>query len=213
MKIIGHRGAKGLAPENTKASFKAALKAGVDLIELDIRTSADGRLIVHHDPAIGKLGIATHTFAELKNEKADLLTLKEALDVIQSTIPVIIEIKKGSDMEVVIKKLKETNMPASTLIASFYMPALRAVKTAFPDIELIVNEKWSGVRGSYRCRKLGTKFITMNERWLWGGFIRSMSRSGYKLSAYPLNNVKKARRYERYGLYGGVTDYPDRFTA
>jgi glycerophosphoryl diester phosphodiesterase len=45
---IGHRGAAALAPENTLSSFRAALAAGVDLIEFDVISEPDGRLVVAH---------------------------------------------------------------------------------------------------------------------------------------------------------------------
>jgi len=47
--IIGHRGAAGLAPENTLVAFARACELGVDGIELDVLVSADGELVVHHD--------------------------------------------------------------------------------------------------------------------------------------------------------------------
>ena len=47
--IHGHRGARGLAPENTLAGFSCALKVGVDALELDLRMSADGKIVIHHD--------------------------------------------------------------------------------------------------------------------------------------------------------------------
>jgi glycerophosphoryl diester phosphodiesterase len=50
--VIGHRGAAGLAPENTLAAFSKALELGVDAIEMDVLLTADGRLAVHHDPRL-----------------------------------------------------------------------------------------------------------------------------------------------------------------
>ena len=47
--IIGHRGAAGLAPENTLASFRKACEVGVDAIELDVFLTADDNVAVHHD--------------------------------------------------------------------------------------------------------------------------------------------------------------------
>lgn len=48
-RIVAHRGASATHPENTMASFAAAVEAGADLIELDVQASADGELIVLHD--------------------------------------------------------------------------------------------------------------------------------------------------------------------
>jgi glycerophosphoryl diester phosphodiesterase len=47
--VIGHRGAAGLAPENTLCAFSKALDLGVDGVELDVQLSADGIAVVHHD--------------------------------------------------------------------------------------------------------------------------------------------------------------------
>jgi glycerophosphoryl diester phosphodiesterase len=47
--VIGHRGAAGLAPENTLAAFKKALELGVDAVEMDALLTVDGEVVVHHD--------------------------------------------------------------------------------------------------------------------------------------------------------------------
>ena len=48
--IQGHRGARGLAPENTLPAFKVALELGVTTLELDTVISADHEVVVSHDP-------------------------------------------------------------------------------------------------------------------------------------------------------------------
>jgi len=50
--LQGHRGARGLAPENTLPGFAVALALGVDVLELDVVMSRDGVLVVHHDRAL-----------------------------------------------------------------------------------------------------------------------------------------------------------------
>jgi len=50
MLLIGHRGCRGLLPENTIASFKEAIKLGVHAIELDVVVSGDNQIIVSHEP-------------------------------------------------------------------------------------------------------------------------------------------------------------------
>ena len=50
--VEGHRGARGLAPENTVPSFRAAIEAGVTGVELDVQLTADGKVVVWHDPTL-----------------------------------------------------------------------------------------------------------------------------------------------------------------
>jgi glycerophosphoryl diester phosphodiesterase len=70
--LIGHRGAAGLVPENTMASFRDAVdRWAVDMIELDVRASADGHCVVIHDDTVdrttdGTGAVADKTLAELK---------------------------------------------------------------------------------------------------------------------------------------------------
>ena len=52
--IIAHRGDKTHAPENTLAAFKSAAENGADAIEFDVKLTADGRIIVLHDPTVNR---------------------------------------------------------------------------------------------------------------------------------------------------------------
>lgn len=51
-KIHGHRGARGLCPENTLNAFATAVDLGCEAVEMDVWVSADDQLIVHHDPSL-----------------------------------------------------------------------------------------------------------------------------------------------------------------
>lgn len=55
MKIIGHRGCRGLYPENTLISFIEAIKMGVHAIELDVVVSGDGKIVVSHEPFMSQI--------------------------------------------------------------------------------------------------------------------------------------------------------------
>ena len=50
--LQGHRGARGLAPENTLAGFRQALAVGVTTLELDVGVTADGHVVIAHDPRL-----------------------------------------------------------------------------------------------------------------------------------------------------------------
>jgi glycerophosphoryl diester phosphodiesterase len=220
MKIIGHRGARGLAPENTIASLKKGIAHHVDMLEFDLRVTKDGIVILHHDadlqdPNGDKHSIALTNFKELKEHKNDLATFEEVLEQIGHPVVLYIEIKPNEPLKPVIKiikaRLDQGWSSEHFRLASFSQEILLELDAVLPDIKKTVLEKWSGVRASRRARQLGTKHIMMNQRWLWWGFIRHMSRKGYKLSAYTVNSPAQARKWERYGLRAIVTDYPDRF--
>jgi glycerophosphoryl diester phosphodiesterase len=69
--VIAHRGGAGLWPENTLHAFERALAAGADVVEMDVRSTADGTLVVHHDETVerttdGRGRVSELTLAELK---------------------------------------------------------------------------------------------------------------------------------------------------
>ncbi len=220
MKIIGHRGAKGLAPENTIASLLKALEHGVDEIEFDVRITKDGVVILQHDQALhdpggAELTVSAHTFEELKAHKSDLATLDEAINAVNGRVPLLVEVKPGVSTPPIVSvietalegSLKDTDL----LLGSFSQQILLELHEALPTIQKVVIEPWSGVRAVHRARKVGTKRLNMNQRWLWRGFIKPMQKSGWELYPYTLNSVSKAKKWQRYGLSGIITDYPDRF--
>lgn len=74
--IEGHRGARGLAPENTLAGIRAAAAVGVTAIEIDVRLTADGHLVLWHD-AVLTPGLCGPTGADLTGARVDELTLAQ----------------------------------------------------------------------------------------------------------------------------------------
>ena len=220
MKIIGHRGARGLAPENTLAGFDKAIKHGVDGIELDVRISKDGATVLTHnknvtDPAGNKLAVRDHTLAELCAHKPDLTTLDETLAYLAGRVPIIIEVKPGENVVPVIATVRSALGQhwdtENIAFISFDFGILKQLHAAFPGHRIMVDEMWSGIRAAYRARRLGSKDISLYAPVLWSGFIRAVSRHGYHIHAFPLNNTRKAQRWAKYGLASAITDYPDRF--
>ena len=91
--VLGHRGASHARPENTLAAFARARELGADGVELDARRSADGWIVVHHDPAVIGFGlIAENGFTALRAAHPEIPTLVEALEACAGMI-VNVEIK------------------------------------------------------------------------------------------------------------------------
>ena len=190
------------------------------MLEFDLRVTRDGVVILHHDPFVTdpdgrRHVIAECSYKELLAHKADLATFEQALEAVETSVDLYIEVKAGEDtkpiVSTIITYLSRGWQAKNFHIGSFSQKTLLEMHAALPDIDKIVIEKWSGLRATWRARQLGTDQICMNQRWLWRGFIRHLSLRGWKLYAYTLNDVAKARRWGKSGLAGVVTDYPDRF--
>ena len=144
--VIGHRGAAALAPENTLISFERAVADGADAIEFDVHVSADGHVVVIHDPTLDRTTDGTGAVAELTLERiraADagarftrdgvehpyrgrgvrVPTLTEVLDRFPA-LPMLIEIKTVRAREAVRRTLEAHGAASRCVIGSFDHAAL-----------------------------------------------------------------------------------------
>jgi len=224
MLLVGHRGAKGLALENTAASVEAALSYGVDMIEIDLRRTNDGVVVLLHDgdPVVRggqSIVVTDHTHRQLLDYFPDLLTLEAAIKLVNRRCVIMLEFKDDASIEPTIALLKKYLakgwQPTDFMFASFKFRRLRRLHAALPKVPVVVLDRWSSIRATHRARKLGTVYLSMDQRYLWWGVIHGLSKK-YKLFCYPnhrLIHIKHAKPnlWAKYGLYGAITDYPNLF--
>jgi len=154
MLVVGHRGAPSLAPENTRASFEAALAIGVDAIELDVHLSRDGHLVVIHDQNLarttnGKGLVHERDLAELMVLDAGswfspsfvgerIPTFEEILLRIGRRVPLQVEIKGATDgvVEATIAALRAHGLLNQSMITSFHLDRLPLVRALAPATQI-----------------------------------------------------------------------------
>ncbi len=148
MKIIGHRGAAGLAPENTIPAIKAGLQAGVDAIEVDVRLTADKHLVLSHDASLERthgvdVKVNRTTHSDVKDIRSKLghhvPTLVEVLKFTGDT-PLYIEGKNGDWAKALSALLKKQKNTDRISVISFNHQALSEFRTLSPRINTFVLE-------------------------------------------------------------------------
>lgn len=162
--VIAHRGASGIAPENTLAAVKKALDTSADFIEIDVHQTKDGEVVVIHDATVdrttdGTGAVADFTLAELKKLDAGtkhdssfagerIPTLAQVLKAVKGKKKVLIELKKGEEYyegleKNVLQVIKENRAEDWTVLQSFHDPILERIwKMDFviPTHKLIVGK-------------------------------------------------------------------------
>lgn len=94
--VVAHRGYSASYPENGREAFEASIRAGADLIETDVRLSADGTMFCSHDPDLERVLGTSRTIAELSDEALDALSvmrLSDVLDLARGRIGVLLDLK------------------------------------------------------------------------------------------------------------------------
>lgn len=172
MRIIGHRGAPSLAPENSIRSIKAAIAAGVDAIEFDIRLSKDGKLFLCHDPTLERTHDISERIAHLTSaqiskikgpgSKGDKIpSLAEALTACKST-PVIIEPKGGKWAKPLARAIaKHPNVSKFSVIA-FNHHELFKFSELCPEVPVLVLENNNSFDAINAARVYGFDGIDVN---------------------------------------------------
>lgn len=93
--VLGHRGASAHAGDNTIEAFELAVAHGADGVELDVRFTADGVVMLHHDPDVGEMGpLIHHGFGTVRKTHPEIPTLDEALPTLGDLI-INVEIKNS----------------------------------------------------------------------------------------------------------------------
>lgn len=142
--VLAHRGARRRAPENTLAAFAIARDLGADGVELDVRRTRDGVLVLHHDPApAGGPVLATVEHAEVRQRYPAIPTLAEALDVCASLL-VNVEIKNlpwepdfdadEAVADAVVELLAGRGGSDRVLVSSFHLPTVDRLHERAPDV-------------------------------------------------------------------------------
>lgn len=160
--VHGHRGAAGLAPENTLAAFRKAIELGVDALEMDLHVTRDGELVVIHDETLdrttdGRGSIGDLALEEVKRRDAggkfapafrgeEIPTLQEVIELVNVSgdprIRLDLEIKFGKGEEGkpedfeerVLEVLRQTAFIGRVNVVSFHHPSLVKMKALEPKI-------------------------------------------------------------------------------
>jgi glycerophosphoryl diester phosphodiesterase len=182
---VAHRGGAGLAPENTLAAFRAGLANGADALELDVHLSADGQLVVIHDPSVDRTTdgsglVADMTMATLEELDAaarfrgppsgrqSVPRLEEVLELVAGRPGpgLQVEIKRREDgsrypgiEERLLSALESYDMVARTVVLSFDFPTLAELRGLEPRLRtcaLVGADFFKAAAGASAHRIAGT---------------------------------------------------------
>jgi glycerophosphoryl diester phosphodiesterase len=220
--IIGHRGAAGLALENSHDSLIAALGHDIDAIEFDIHSTKDGKLVVLHDSHTGRIAdkkvLVNHkTLKELQTIKLKngqhIPSLEEIFKLIGAHKPMVIDIKDNGCADELLRLLKK--YPAAEVsFTSLKYQELKNLHEARPDIPMYVRDLLNPFEVVHTARRMHAAGISLN-MWLMNPFTYWLAkRRGLEIRIYTVNAPWLVRFFQK--LYPGIviyTNHPERFVS
>jgi glycerophosphoryl diester phosphodiesterase len=226
IEITGHRGYENIAPENTLASFKAAIEAGVDWIELDVQLSSDGAIIVLHDRDFLRVAgdrrrPGQMTLAEIKALDASqarrfgdkyagerIATLQEVIDLARGRVSVNIELKVyGGDRHIaaaVADLVRTEQFESACLVASLDVPAVREAKQHNPKLTTaaIVTVAVGDIT------RLDVDVLSVNKRLVNDAFLRDARDRGKGVLVWTVNDPREMETMIELGAGRIITNNP-----
>ncbi|MFO1037343.1 MAG: glycerophosphodiester phosphodiesterase [Geminicoccaceae bacterium] len=229
--VVGHRGAKAYAPENTLAGLREARRRGVTWVEVDAMLSADGIPVLIHDERLerttnGVGDVAATSAADLARLDAGswfgkawarepVPTLEAALDLARELgLSVNVEIKPATGHETatgvtVARMVRELEDGPPILLSSFSLDGLRAARDTAPEVPrgLLVEAlppDWADL-----MQEMGCTSLHPDQEPLQPDAVRALRAQGVAVLLYTVNDPARARAFLDAGASAIITDVPD----
>ncbi len=231
---VAHRGASGNSPENTLCAFQMALEIGVDEIELDLRSTLDGHLVVMHDATVDRTTDGTGVISELTLAEIRALDAgrvfgerfrgegvpawEEALDLVQGKARLNVHLKEGGNPDgeyerKVAKALRAFRMMDHSVLACndeavgiFAEIDPRIACRIFPNNRSPEDYIRSSAQMGLRTTQPGRDMTTPE-------FVQKAHESGLGVHVFYADTPEDMRTYIGMGVDGILTNYPERMKA
>jgi glycerophosphoryl diester phosphodiesterase len=227
---VGHKGAAHLAPGNTLASFEAAVRAGVDMIEFDVlseRPDGTGRLLLAHD------------YGALR-ASAEPLTLEQGLEHLAgeafAEIDLDVDVKLPGYGARVVRALREAGLIERSLVSSTYpedLDAMRAIEptlrvgwsvprarrdytesrlTAVPALAMLTGLRMWLPRQARAVLRAG-RFDAIMAHWrlVTGALVRAVADGGGELYVWTVDDPGLVAKLTAMQVHGIITNDPRLF--
>ncbi|HUR78016.1 MAG TPA: glycerophosphodiester phosphodiesterase [Acidimicrobiales bacterium] len=215
MRILGHRGASAVEPENTIAAFVRAGELGADGVELDVRRSADAALVVHHDARLADGRTLVEVAAAVLPDRVP--RLRDAL-VACGSMYVNIEIKNvaidpdwdpdESVAEGVAALVEELAMTDRVIVSSFGMGAIDAVRAIDPRIATawLTITAYDQLRALETAVERGHSALHPHHSVVTEELVTAAHDAGLALNTWTVDDPAQMRRLDALGVDTIVTN-------
>lgn len=235
--VIGHRGASADHPENTLESFDAAIRAGADMVELDVRLSADGVAVIMHDPDVSATTDGSGFVHELsltdikrldasggRGDRVEVPTFAEALQMLAGRAGVDVEIKNmpgepafDSPREAiagaVLEELDRAGFADPVVVSSFNWLSIERIRRERPEVPtgFLTAAMIEPAAALVYARSAGHAFVLPQYPALLGAgeaFVSKAHADGIRVGTWTVDEPDDLRRLFDLGVDAVATNRP-----
>lgn len=212
--LLGHRGAPKRARENTIESFRLALEAGLDGLELDVHRTQDGLLAIYHDFDLNGLSIADSTWASLRQAAPWIPRLEEVFELAEafpaSRLNLELKSQPGESdgrEKALAEALRAWPRREQAWISSFDPLALIRLSKLGLEQPLALLYAQEEILDLLPC--LPVQGVHPHHSLLDQAGVAAFKQKGLLVYTWTVNDLELARRLLAWGVDGIIGDYPE----
>ncbi len=216
---IGHRGAAGYAPENTLAALELGIKYGVDMVEFDVRRSADGALVLLHDDLVDRTtngegrieDLSLSVLRELDAGRGERIPLlEEALACLSGRAGAMIELKVRGIAADVCALVKAVDFQGIVIYASFFHEELLTVRRLIGDAFTLALIEDVPIPSTAFATDAQATHVGLALDAVTPSLVKAIQEQGSKVFVYTVDESTDIARMKQLGVDGIISNFPDR---
>ena len=232
--VISHRTQMGTMPENTLVGIDAAIEGGADGVEVDVRATADGELVLLHDASLARTTndgreLSAVTLDDLREVRVldthevvgeqPVPTLAEALDQIDGRVLFVIELKEAGLEERVASLVRSRKAAGWCWIWSLDPKVVAASRAALPEVPAWLTfseeslERFEVGDPLETALRLGAAGVSVRHTAVTGELVERARRRGLLTATWTVNEPENLVRVRDAGVDAICGDFPDRMIA
>ena len=207
--LLGHRGARLYAPENTIAAFDLSLKHGVDGFEFDVRCTRSRESIICHDASFNRLAVRKHTLGQIRVSCLpgnNPPCLEDVLERYSGIAFLNIEIKVRGMEQTVLQAIRRFPPRRGYFISSFLPSVVRKLHALDQTLVLgAVSKTYWHLR---RWKALPVEYVVPHYNLLTPKLIETLHAAGKTVITWTVNDPRQMRHAAEMGVDGIISDDP-----
>jgi glycerophosphoryl diester phosphodiesterase len=233
--VIAHRGDSAHRPENTLVSFAGALEVGAEIVELDVQLTADGHVVVLHDPTLdrttsGRGDVRRMALAEVRAVSAGypdrfgtayagerVPTFGEVLGLIRDRARALVEIKtesvtddaEGGIEARVADEVRRAGMEKDVALISFDHRAVMRLRSLAPGIRRgRLFGRCTADEVIVQAREAGCEIVMPHKSQITDALAERVHQARLELATWVVDEPEELKALARFGLYGVGSNRP-----
>jgi glycerophosphoryl diester phosphodiesterase len=216
---IGHRGAAGQVLENTLGSIEKAIELGVDFVEVDVRTTKDGMLVIMHDATVdrtttGRGKLSSMTLEEVKRLRTKdgqtIPTLDDVLALCNKRVGLMLELKATGIADAVVQGVSAGSFSSPVIYASFHHKDLARVRQCLPSATIIPLISRGRIDPNIPAR-LSAHHVGIRFDRVAKPVVESLHAAGLQVFVFTVNDPDDMARMSDIKVDGIISDMPPDF--